>query len=327
MKAVIISRPGDPEVLVIREMPMPEPGKGEVRIRVHAAGVNRPDIIQRQGRYPAPPGVPADIPGLEVAGVIDAIGDDTSRWKTGDRVCALLAGGGYAEYVTVPGVQCLPVPDGWDFTEAASIPETFFTVWTNIFQRGSFKRGELVLVHGGSSGIGVAAIQMITAMGGRVIVTAGSDEKCEFCSQLGAARSINYRTEDFESVIREEFKGVNIILDMIGGDYTPKNLNSLRDDGRLVIINAMNGREAPVDLMRVMVKRLTITGSTLRVRSPHFKHRIAQELEKNVWPLISEGKIHPVIFQTFPFEQAASAHSLMESSYHRGKIVLVNNKA
>ncbi|MCA6074732.1 NAD(P)H-quinone oxidoreductase [Fulvivirga sedimenti] len=325
MKAVVISEPGGPDVLELRDAPLPDPGPGEVRIRVYAAGVNRPDVIQRQGRYPAPPGVPADIPGLEVAGVVDMVGKDAPRWKVGDRVCALLAGGGYAEYVTVPSGQCLPVPANWDFIQAASVPETFFTVWANIFQRGHFQKGETVLVHGGSSGIGVAAIQMISTMGGKIIITAGTDEKCAFCKRLGADRSINYRTEDFESVIREEFGGVDIILDMIGGDYTPKNLNCLREEGRLIIINAMNGRQAEVDLMRVMVKRLTITGSTLRVRSPEFKQRIAEELESNIWPLMADGSIKPVVFRTFSFGNALSAHKLMETSEHMGKIVLEMN--
>ena len=322
MRAVVITSPGDPDVLRIEERPAPIPGGGEVLIRVGAAGVNRPDVIQRQGRYPAPPGVPDDIPGLEVAGIIEATGDEVQRWKPGDRVCALVAGGGYAEYVSVPAVQCLPVPDGWDMIMAASVPETFFTVWTNVFQRCGFKQGESVLVHGGTSGIGVAAIQMVKAMGGRVAVTAGTEEKCRFAEGLGADRAINYREEDFEGAVREEFGGVDIILDMIGGDYAPKNIRCLNEEGRIAIINAMGGREATVDLMRIMVKRLIVTGSTLRSRNAEFKGKIASELEAHIWPLIQEAHIKPVIYKTFPLEEAAEAHRLMESGRHIGKIVL-----
>jgi len=323
MKAVIISRSGGPEVLEVKERPTPKPGPGEVRIRVAAAGVNRPDVIQRQGKYPAPSGVPADIPGLEVAGVVDAIGPGTDRWKVSDQICALVAGGGYAEFVSVPGEQCLPVPEGMTFPEAASLPETYFTVWTNVFQRCNFREGERVLVHGGTSGIGVAAIQMISSSGGTVIVTAGTDEKCRFCEALGAKRAINYRTENFEDVIRETFGGVDIILDMIGGDYTPMNLNCLNTEGRLAIINAMRGREGNVDLMRIMVKRLVVTGSTLRARDKEFKYQIASELEASIWPLFKKGLIKPVVYKTFSMNDAAEAHNLMESSRHIGKIVLL----
>lgn len=307
----------------IAERPVPELKPDEVLIKVAAAGVNRPDIIQREGRYPAPPGVPADIPGLEVAGVVEQVGAEEKRWKPGDKVCALLAGGGYAEYVSVSGVQCLPVPQGLSFEEAASLPETFFTIWTNVFDRGRFKSGESFLVHGGTSGIGVAAIQMVKALGGRVYATAGTDEKCAYVEKLGATKGINYKKEDFAEVIKAlEPKGLDIILDMIGGDYTPKNIALLATEGRLLIINAMAGATSQVDMMRVMVKRLTITGSTLRVRESSFKGAIAANLEKHVWPLVESKVIKPVVYKTFPLEQASEAHKLVESSEHIGKVVL-----
>lgn len=325
MKAVIISSPGEADVLTIQERPQPQIQKGEVLISVRAAGVNRPDIMQRQGKYPAPDGAPKDIPGLEVAGIISQVSDDEKRWKVGDKVCALVAGGGYAEYVTAPSRQCLPIPNGLGFVEAASLPETFFTVWTNVFDRVRFKEGEVFLIHGGTSGIGVTAIQMVKAMGGKVYATAGTKVKCEFAEEIGADRAINYREEDFEEVINsEETGGVDIILDMIGGDYTGKNINILKVEGRLAIINAMKNRKAEVDLMKVMVKRLVITGSTLRPRDVNFKHDIAVQLEKNIWPLLAAKKIKPVIYKTFPLEQASDAHLLMESSEHIGKIVLTN---
>ena len=305
------------------ERPVPEIQPDEVLIKVAAAGVNRPDIIQRQGRYPAPPGASADIPGLEVAGVIEKVGADEKRWKPGDRVCALLAGGGYAEFVAVSGGQCLPIPAGLSTEEAASLPETFFTVWTNVFDRGRFKRGESFFVHGGTSGIGVAAIQMVTAMGGRVYATAGTDEKCAFAEKLGAVRAINYKKEDFAEVIKSlEPKGIDILLDMIGGDYTPKNIGLLGTEGRLLIINAMEGALGQVDLMRVMVKRLTITGSTLRVRESSFKGAIAKRLEEQIWPLLNQDEIKPIVHKTFRLEEAGKAHELMESSEHIGKIIL-----
>lgn len=323
MKAIVITTPGGPEVLKMEERPRPTPGPGEVLVRVKAAGVNRPDLIQRAGKYPAPPGVPSDIPGLEVAGVVEAAGDADHRWKPGDAVCALLAGGGYAEYAVVPAGQCLPVPEGLSFAEAASLPETFFTVWTNVFDRGRFTKGEKVLVHGGTSGIGVTAIQLITAMGGKVYTTAGSGDKCAFAEKLGAAKAVNYKKDDFAEVIKSlEPKGIDIVLDMVGGDYTPKNLQLLATEGRLVIINAMEGAVAPVDLMRVMVKRLTITGSTLRVREKEFKGEIADRLEQHVWPLLESGAIKPVVYKTFPLAEAAQAHALVESSAHIGKVVL-----
>lgn len=322
MQSIIIEEAGGPEVLVPASKPMPEPASSEVRVRVMAAGVNRPDIFQRQGKYPSPPGVPSDIPGLEVAGIIDKVGDEVNRWTVGDAVCALVAGGGYAEYVVVPDVQCLPVPKGLSMEEAAALPETFFTVWSNVFDRAGFSPGESVLMHGGTSGIGVAGIQMVKAMGGTVYVTAGTEEKCNFSVDLGADRAINYRTEDFEEILRG-LGGVDIILDMIGGDYTPKNLSCLKDEGRLVIINAMNGKIGQVDLMRVMVKRLTITGSTLRAREVAFKGAIANQLQNNIWPFLENGTIRPVVFATFSLRDAAYAHRLMESGEHMGKIVLL----
>lgn len=326
MKAIVISQPGGPEVLQLAERPVPVPTHGEVRIRVHAAGVNRPDVAQREGRYPAPEGSPQDILGLEVSGIIDAIGEGVDRWQVGDRVCALLAGGGYAEYVTVSAMQCLPIPDGLSFGDAASLPETFFTVWSNVFDRAGFRAGDTFLVHGGTSGIGVAAIQMVWAMGGRVYTTAGSEEKCAFAEKLGAVKAVNYREQDFFQEIKAlEPGGLNIILDMIGGDYTQKNLDLLAPDGRLVIINSMKSRMAEVDLMKLMVKRLTLTGSTLRARDAAFKGAIGEQLEKQIWPKIASGQIKPIIHATFPLEEAAAAHRLLESSSHMGKIVLTVN--
>ncbi len=311
-------------MLQVKQMPVPSLQPNDVLIHVMAAGVNRPDVFQRQGNYPAPAGVSNDIPGLEVAGVIEQVGASVGRWKKGDKVCALLAGGGYAEYVAAPAEQCLPVPNGFSYEEAASLPETFFTVWSNVFDRCKFKAGETVLVHGGTSGIGVAAIQMVTAMGGRVYATAGSPDKCAAAEKLGAIKCINYKTEDFEQVIKSlESNGVDIILDMVGGDYTPKNINLLKAEGRLVIINSMRGRTSEVDLMKVMVKRLTITGSTLRARDSSFKGEIAAQLEKFIWPLLATGQIKPIVHQTFSLFHAPEAHKLMETSEHVGKLVLV----
>lgn len=324
MKAIIITAPGGPEVLQVKQMPVPSLQPNDVLIHVMAAGVNRPDVFQRQGNYPAPAGVSNDVPGLEAAGVIEQVGAAVSRWKKGDKVCALLAGGGYAEYVAAPAQQCLPVPSGFSYEEAASLPETFFTVWSNVFDRCKFKAGETVLVHGGTSGIGVAAIQMVTAMGGRVYATAGSPDKCAAAEKLGAVKCVNYKTEDFEQVIKAlEPTGIDIVLDMVGGDYTSKNVNLLKTEGRLVIINSMRGRTAEVDLMKVMVKRLIITGSTLRARDSAFKGEIAAQLEKFVWPFLATGQIKPVIYQTFSLFHAGEAHKLMETSEHVGKIVLV----
>ena len=323
MKAIIITQPGGPEVLQIAERPTPAYSADEVLIKVIAAGINRPDVAQRKGHYPPPPGA-SDIPGLEIAGIVEEAGTNVKRWKKGDKVCALVTGGGYAGYCNVPQGQCLPIPGNLTFIEAASLPETFFTVWSNVFDRGALKRGESLLVHGGSSGIGVAAIQMAKALGSKVYVTAGTDEKCRFCEQLGADKAINYKTEDFAEVIKQinNGKGVDVILDMVGGDYTPKNIESLAEDGRLVIINMMMGKDVKVDLGQVMRKRLVITGSTLRSRDVAFKSQIAQNLEKTIWPLLASGKIKAVINKVFPAQQASEAHKLMESSEHAGKIVL-----
>jgi len=295
-----------------------------VLIKIAAAGVNRPDVYQRKGNYPPPKGAPRDIPGLEIAGTIAAAGDKVTRWQVGDQVCALVSGGGYAEYCNVPEGQCLPIPGNLSFVEAASLPETFFTVWSNVFDRGKLQPGESLLVHGGSSGIGVAAIQMATALGCKVYITAGSDEKCKFCEAVGAAKGINYKTEDFSEVIHQltDGKGVNVILDMIGGDYTPGNISSLAEEGRLVLINAMKGKDVQIDLAQVMRKRLIITGSMLRSREIEFKSAIARSLEQHIWPLLASGKIKPVIHAVFPAQEAVKAHTLMESSEHVGKIIL-----
>ncbi len=324
MKAIVITKPGGPEVLKTEERPTPAYLSNEVLVKVAAAGINRPDVSQRKGNYPPPPGASPDIPGLEIGGTIIETGAYVTRWKVGDKICALVTGGGYAEYCAVPDGQCLSIPDNLSFVEAASLPETFFTVWSNVFDRGHLKAGETLLVHGGSSGIGVAAIQMAVAMGATVYVTAGTDEKCRFCEGLGAAKAINYKTENFAEVIRQitNSKGVDVILDMIGGDYTAPNIKSLAFDGRLVLINMMMGKDVQVDLSQVMTKRLTITGSTLRARDTTFKAAIAQNLEKHIWPLLASGKIKPIINVVFPAEKAADAHKLMESSEHIGKIVL-----
>lgn len=324
MKAVVITHPGGPEVLQIEDRPAPSFAPDEVLVKVAAAGINRPDVFQRKGNYPPPAGAPQDIPGLEIAGIVSEVGSNVTRWKTGDKVCALVWGGGYAEYCNVPEGQCLPIPRNLTFEEAASLPETFFTVWSNVFDRGQLQPGESLLVHGGSSGIGVAAIQMAAAMGSTVYITAGSDEKCKFCEDLGAAKAINYNTRDFIAEIAQltNNKGVNVILDMIGGNYTPGNIQSLADDGRLVMINAMKGKDVQVDLAQVMRKRLIITGSMLRSREVGFKAAIAQNLGKHIWPLIASGKIKPVINAVFPVGKAAEAHQLMESGEHIGKIVL-----
>lgn len=322
MNAIVITKPGGPEVLRLRQRETPSPSENQVLINVKAAGVNRPDIFQRKGNYPPPKGVTAEIPGLEVAGVIDQCGENVRRWKRGDRVCALLGGGGYADYAVASADHCLPLPAGWDFVQAASLPETIFTVWHNVFQRGKLKEGEHLLVHGGSSGIGITAIQLAKAFGARVSITAGSDEKCAACEDLGADRAINYKTRDFEEELKGE--GVDVILDMVGGEYIPKNLRTLRDDGRLVFINAMSGGKAEWNALDIMRRRLTITGSTLRIRDEAFKASLAKELEKTVWPLLEAGKFRPVIYKTYPLSQASAAHAMMERSVHVGKIVLMN---
>ncbi len=323
MHAVEIAQPGGPEVLRPIERPVPAPRPGEVLIRVEAAGVNRPDVLQRMGLYPLPPGV-SDLPGLEVAGTIAALGEGVTQWKLGDAVCALTPGGGYAEYCTTPAGQCLRAPSGLSMIEAASLPETFFTVWINVFDRGGLKAGETFLVQGGSSGIGVTAIQMARAFGHRVFATAGSDEKCRACEALGAERAINYRTEDFVAVIKEltARKGVDVILDMVGGEYVPRELKCLAADGRLSLIAFLGGSTATLDMSDILYRRLTITGSTLRPRSVEYKTEVAQALTQKVWPLVESRAIKPVIHSTFPLAQAADAHRLMESSTHVGKIVL-----
>jgi NADPH2:quinone reductase len=324
MKAIIITQPGAPEVLQIAERPVPGFTADEVLVKVMAAGVNRPDVAQRKGNYPPPAGVPQDIPGLEIAGTITQIGSNVTRFKVGDKVCALVVGGGYAEYCNVPEGQCLPVPQNLTFIEAASLPETFFTVWSNVFDRGKLQPGETLLIHGGSSGIGVAGIQMAKALGSKVYVTAGSDEKCRVCKQLGADVAINYKTADFVTVIDHlsYSKGVDVILDMVGGSYAPRNLQALADDGRLVMINMMEGKDTQIDLSVILRKRLTISGSALRSRSVEFKTAIAASLVKIIWPLIVSGKIKPVVNAVFPANRAAEAHALMESSQHIGKIVI-----
>ncbi len=324
MTAIEISEPGGPEALVPGRMAVPSPGPEEVLIKVAAAGVNRPDAMQRAGLYPPPPGAP-ETPGLEASGEIVASGGAVERWQVGDRVTALVAGGGYAEYCVAPAPQCLPIPSGLDLVEAASLPETFFTVWTNVFDRGSLESGERFLVHGGSSGIGTTAIQMAKAWGAEVFTTAGSAKKCQACLDLGADRAVNYREQDFVAAIKEATggAGVDVILDMVGGDSVAKNLALLAPDGRLCFIAFLQGSKVEVNFLPVLVKRLTVGGSTLRPRPVAFKAAIAQNLEEKIWPLIAEGRIKPVIHQTFPLAEAAEAHRLMESSAHIGKIMLV----
>jgi len=323
MRAIEIKQFGGPEVLQACERPVPELKAGEVLIKVHAAGVNRPDVFQRTGNYPVPPGA-SDLPGLEVAGEIVAGDLGDSGFKLGDLVCALVQGGGYAEFCAAPLAQCLPVPKGLSALEAAALPENYFTVWSNVFDRGQLSGEETLLVQGGSSGIGVTAIQIARALGHRVFATAGSADKCGACEELGAERAINYKTEDFEAVVKELTggKGVDVILDMVGGDYLPREIKSLADDGRLVFIAQLGGSKGELDMGQVMRRRLTITGSTLRPRPIAFKAAIAANLRQHVWPLIGAGKIKPVIHYRFPLEQAAQAHAMMESSAHIGKIML-----
>ena len=314
MRAVEITQPGGPEVLKPVERPVPVPRENEILIKVAAAGVNRPDVLQRMGMYPVPPGA-SDLPGLEIAGEVA---------DTGEKVCALVAGGGYAEYCVAPKMQVLPIPKGLTMVQAASLPETFFTVWSNVYDRAKLAPGESFLVQGGTSGIGVTAIQMAAATGNRVFATAGSDEKCAACVRLGATEAFNYKTQDFEKEILRVTggKGVNVILDMVGGDYVPKELKCLADDGRLVFIAYLRGPKTEINIDAVMRRRLTISGSTLRPRPVEFKGAIARNLRDNIWPLIEAGKIKPEIYKTFPLEQAAEAHRLMESSQHIGKIIL-----
>ncbi len=323
MQAIEISQPGGPEVLRLAPRPLPRAGSQEALLRVFAAGVNRPDVLQRKGAYAPPPGA-SDVPGLEVAGVIEGGDLEGSGFRIGDPVCALVSGGGYAEHCVVPTPQMLPVPAGLSYAEAAGLPETFFTVWSNVYDRARLAAGEVLLVQGGSSGIGVTAIQLAHALGNTVLATAGSEEKCRACVELGAVRAINYKTEDFAAVAKELTggRGVDVILDMVAGDYVPRELQCLADDGRLVIIALLGGAKATVDLNAVLRRRLVITGSTLRPRPVDFKAAIARKLRSVVWPLIETGRIRPVLFRTFPLAEAAAAHALMESSQHVGKIVL-----
>jgi NADPH2:quinone reductase len=323
MRVIEISQPGAPDVLKLAERPLPTWGAGELLIRVHAAGVNRPDVFQRLGKYAPPPGA-SDLPGLEVAGEVVEGDLAGTGFKVGDMVCALVQGGGYAEYCIAPVGQCLPVPAGWSALEAASLPETFFTVWSNVFERAQLAGGETLLVQGGTSGIGVTAIQLAVALGHRVFATAGSLAKCRACEALGAERGIDYRTEDFAVVVKEctGGRGVDVILDMVGGDYLPREINCLADDGRIVVIALLGGSKATLDLGQVLRRRLSVSGSTLRPRPAAFKQAIAAQLRARVWPLLEAGKVKPVIYQTFPLEQAGAAHALMESSVHVGKIML-----
>ncbi|MBU3000288.1 NAD(P)H-quinone oxidoreductase [Roseovarius nubinhibens] len=320
MTAVEITQPGGPEVLQITQRPMPEAGPGEVVIRVAWAGVNRPDALQRAGLY-APPPSASDLPGLEASGEIVALGEGVGDWALGDQVCALLPGGGYAEYVATPAAHCLPVPEGMGMREAACLPETFFTVWSNVFMRGGLQAGERFLVHGGSSGIGTTAIQLAKAFGARVFATAGSEAKCAACRDLGADRVINYRDEDFSEILRAE-GGANLILDMVGGDYLPRNVRALADEGRLVQIAFLKGPKVELNFAQVMMRRLTITGSTLRPQSDLAKARIAEALRREVWPLLAAGRIAPVMDSDYPLAEASQAHAHMEAGDHIGKIVL-----
>jgi NADPH:quinone reductase len=327
MKCVEISTPGGPEVLKPATRPTPKPAAGEVLVKVAAAGVNRPDVLQRYGKYPAPAGA-SDLPGLEIAGTVAALGEGVTQLKIGDAVCALVSGGGYAEYCTAPVPQCLPVPKGLSMVEAAAVPETFFTVWTNVFERGRLKSGEIFLCHGGASGIGTTAVQLAKAWGARVFATAGTDEKCAAVTKLGAERCINYKTEDYVAVIKEATKGdargegTDLILDMVGGDYVGRNIQLARLEGRIVQIAFLKSAKTEVNLDPLMRKRLTLTGSTLRARSVAEKGAVAAAVKQNAWPLIEAGKVKPVIHQVFPLAEASEAHRLMEADTHIGKLVL-----
>jgi NADPH2:quinone reductase len=323
MTAIAIRAPGGPEMLVPEQRPMPAPGPGELLVKVAAAGVNRPDVMQRKGQYPPPPGAP-DIPGLELAGEVIAVGTDVKRWKAGDKLTALVAGGGYAEYCAVPEPQALPMPAGLSMIEAAALPETFFTVWHNVFERAVLKAGETILVHGGTSGIGTTAIQLAVAFGARAFATAGSAEKCEACRKLGAELAVNYKVEDFVAACKAATggKGVDVILDIVGGEYIDRNYDAAAVEGRILQVAFQSGSKATVDFRRMLGKRLTHTGSGLRPRSIADKGRMARALEEKVWPLIAAGRVKPVIDSTFPLAQAAAAHARMESSVHIGKIVL-----
>lgn len=328
MQAIEISAPGGPEVLSLCDRPRPVAGAGEVLIRVHAAGVNRPDVLQRKGGY-APPAGASDLPGLEVAGVIEEGDLGGTGFQVGDPVCALIAGGGYAQFCVAPAAQVLPVPRGLSFAEAAALPETYFTVWSNVFDRARLGPGETLLVQGGTSGIGVAAIQLATALGHAVFATAGSDDKARACEALGAVRGINYKTEDFVAVVKDvtASRGVDVILDMVAGNYLPRELECLADDGRLVIIATLGGAKAEINAGAVLRRRLTITGSTLRPRSVEFKAAIAARLRSIVWPLFEAGRLRPMVFKTYALRDAAQSHALMETSQHIGKLVLAVNDA
>ncbi|MGV7206358.1 NAD(P)H-quinone oxidoreductase [Oxalobacteraceae bacterium A2-2] len=323
MRAIEITQFGGPDVLQLCERPRPSLSPTQVLIKVHAAGINRPDLLQRAGQYPVPPGA-SDLPGLEVAGEIVAGNVGESGFHIGDQVCALVQGGGYAQYCPAEVSLCLPIPRGLSTLEAATLPETFFTVWSNVFDRAHLAQGESLLVQGGSSGIGVTAIQLAAALGHRVFATAGSDEKCRACVELGAERAINYKTEDFVEVVKDAThgKGMDVILDMVGGDYVPREISCLADDGRLVFIALLGGGKSQISLGQILLRRLTVTGSTLRPRPVAFKAAIARQLREKVWPLIEEGLIKPVIYRSYALEQAAEAHALMETSAHVGKVVL-----
>jgi NADPH2:quinone reductase len=323
MRVIEVTRPGGPEVLALAQWPTPQVGVDEVLIKVAAAGLNRADILQRGGNYPSPPGAPAN-PGLEAAGTVAAVGSNVREFKVGDAVCALLQGGGYSEYCAVNVGQVLPVPGNLTLIEAASLPEAYFTVWSNVFGFARLQAGESLLVHGGSSGIGVSAIQLAVARGSTVYATAGSDEKCRYCEQLGATRAINYKTQDFVAEIATltQKQGVNVVLDMVGGSYVPRNLQVLATEGRLAMIATQGGSKGEIDVLRIMQQRLIVTGSMLRTRNVEFKRQIKAKLLEHVWPLIASGKIRPVVDKVFPLEHAAQAHALMESSGHMGKIIL-----
>jgi len=324
MTAIEIAEPGGPEVLRAADVPVPRLNEGEVLIRVAAAGVNRPDVLQRKGVYPPPPGASL-LPGLEVAGTVAAVGPGVTDRREGDAVCALVTGGGYAEYCAAPAAQCLPVPDGLSMTEAGAVPETFFTVWSNVFDRAGLKAGETILIHGGTSGIGTTAIQLCKAFGARVVTTAGSDEKCARCRELGADRAVNYTYEDFVQATREftDARGADVVLDMVGGDYIARDIEALAVEGRHVSIAFLKGPKITLNMMPVMIKRLILTGSTLRARPVADKAAIARALHDKVWPMLADGRVRPVIDRTFPLAEAAAAHALMESNAHIGKIVLL----
>ncbi|MET1054179.1 MAG: NAD(P)H-quinone oxidoreductase [Pedobacter sp.] len=323
MNAITITAPGTADVLKLQQLPTPELAADEILINVKAAGLNRADVAQRQGNYPAPAGAPQDILGMEVAGIVENCGNAVTLWKKGDQVCALIAGGGYAEYVAVKEGQCLPVPSNFSFAEAASLPEAVFTVWSNVFERGRLVAGETLLIHGGNSGIGITAIQLGKLFNTKVLVTVGSEEKGRLCVNLGADGYVNYKTSDFEQLLKKE--GVDVILDMIGGDYFEKNISILRPDGRLVYINSVAGNKVPLDISKLMLKRLTVTGSTLRSRDYAFKKNLTAAIREKVWPLMEAGKFKPVIYKTFPLDQAADAHRSLEEGSHTGKIVLLND--